>query len=119
MEKTAKDTLQVTDYPTKSDMELLVLAERERELCFEGKRWWDLMRYCYRHMKGEDINFTMSDGLVAPALPKQFVTFITRKYVGGESEALSSKLKNEKQLYWPIQESELKVNNLLAFVTFL
>ena len=113
MEKTAKDTLQVTDYPTKSDMELLVLAERERELCFEGKRWWDLMRYCYRGMTGVDINKTLADGAGAPALRKTMADFIIRKYKAGEGDAVSYKMETEPYLYWPIQESEMKVNNLL------
>ena len=30
-------------------METLVLAERLRELAFEGKRWYDLLRYSFRH----------------------------------------------------------------------
>ena len=38
-----------------------MLNERERELCFEGKRWFDLMRYCYRHMTGVNINQKLAD----------------------------------------------------------
>ena len=34
---------------TKLGFEELVLEERLRELCFEGKRWYDLLRYNYRH----------------------------------------------------------------------
>ena len=114
MLKTAKDTLNVTDYQTKSDMELLVMAERERELCFEGKRWWDLMRYCYRGMEGVDINLTLDEQKAsAPKLRKQMTEFITRKYQAGEGDAVSYKMDSEPYMYWPIFESEMKVNNKL------
>lgn len=114
MEKNAKDTLDIKEFPTKSDMEVLVLTERERELCFEGKRWWDLMRYCYRGMSGVDINSTMSaDVSTAPKLRSQMTSLITRKYKSGEGDAVSYKMDSEPYLYWPVQESELKVNNRL------
>ena len=114
MLKTAKDTLNVTDYQTKSDMELLVMAERERELCFEGKRWWDLMRYCYRGMEGVDINLTLDEQKAsAPKLRKQMTEFITRKYQAGEGDAVSYKMDSEPYMYWPVYESEMKVNNKL------
>ena len=113
MDKAAKDTLNITNFPTKDDMELLVLAERERELCFEGKRWWDLMRYCYRGMEGVDINQTMNDWSAAPELRKGMTDFIVRKYKSGEGDAVSYKMDIEPYLYWPVQESEMKVNNLL------
>lgn len=113
MEKSSKDTLKVTNFRTKEAMEALVLAERERELCFEGKRWWDLMRYCYRGMKGVNINLTLNKQAVAPQLRKQMLDMIIRKYKAGEGDAVSYKMDSEPYLYWPIYESELKVNNLL------
>lgn len=113
MDKDAKDTLNIRDFPTKSDMELLVLAERQRELCFEGKRWWDLMRYCYRGMEGVDINHTMNDWATTPTLRKGMTDFIIRKYKAGEGDAVSYKMDTEPYLYWPINESEMKVNPLL------
>jgi hypothetical protein len=113
MVKNAKDSLNVTDFPTKDDMELLVLAERERELCFEGKRWFDLLRYCYRGMEGVDIFETLNSQATAPKLRKQMTEFITRKYKAGEGDAVTYKMDVEPYLYWPVLESELKVNNLL------
>jgi hypothetical protein len=113
MEKTAKDTLKSSNFVTKDAMEVLVLTERERELCFEGKRWWDLMRYCYRGMEGVDINLTMNYQPVAPTLRKQMAELIIRKYKAGEGDAVSYKMDSEPYMYWPISESELKVNNLL------
>lgn len=113
MEKSAKDTLRINNFRTKDAMEVLVLAERERELCFEGKRWWDLMRYCYRGMEGVDIRLTMNDQPEAPVLRKQMADFIVRKYKAGEGDAVSYKMDSEPYLYWPVYESELKVNSQL------
>ena len=114
MARNAKDTLKFEDYKSKSEFELLVLAERERELCFEGKRYFDLMRYCYRHMEGVDIRQRMADTTVWPALYQPMLKMIIRKYGGGgEGDAVSFKMKGEPYLYWPIQESETKVNKLL------
>ncbi len=112
MSKSASDTLQISNFKGKDDMELLVLAERERELSFEGKRWFDLVRYCYRHMEGVNINRKLADTEDWPALYKPILTMIVRKYASG-GDAVSYKMKSEPYLYWPLQESEVKVNNLL------
>lgn len=109
---TKGDTLKITNFQSKSDMELLVLAERERELCFEGKRWYDLMRFCYRHMDGVDITKKMADNTSWPQLYSPMLKLIVRKYMSG-GDAVSYKMKGEPFLYWPILESEMKVNRLL------
>ena len=114
MVKTAADTLKFENFKSKDDFELLVLAERERELCFEGKRWWDLMRYCYRHMNGVNIQQKLADTDVWPELYKTMLEMVVRKYgSGGEGDAMSYKMKSEPYLYWPIEETETKVNSLL------
>ena len=113
MQKTATDTLKFENFKSKEDFELLVLAERERELCFEGKRWWDLMRYCYRHMEGVDARQTLASQGAWPALYQPMLSMIVRKYSGEGGDAVSYKMKSEPYLYWPILESETKVNNLL------
>jgi hypothetical protein len=108
------DKLDATKFTTKSSLELLILAEREREFCFEGKRWFDLMRYCYRHMNGVNIYQKLADTNSWPALYSPMLKMTVRKYSeGGQSDAISIKMKSEPYLYWPIQESEIKVNNLL------
>lgn len=43
-----KDSLDHAAYPSPSDVQRLVLAERQRELMFEGKRWFDLLRLARR-----------------------------------------------------------------------
>ena len=113
MDKEAKDTLIYDNFNTKDQMELLVLAERGRELCFEGKRWWDLMRFCYRGMNGVDINQTIGQGAPQVALRSDMLKLVLRKYSGGEGDAVQGKMVSEPYLYWPLQESETKVNNLL------
>jgi hypothetical protein len=114
MKKNSTDTLKYENFKSKSDFELLVLAERERELCFEGKRWFDLMRYCYRHMQGVNISQRLADTSTWPDLYQPMLRMVIRKYgSGGEGDAVTYKMKNEPYLYWPIQESETKVNSLL------
>ena len=93
-------------------MELLVLAERGRELCFEGKRWFDLVRYGYRHMEGVDITTKLADRASWPALSRNMMKIVTRKYESG-GDAVSFKMKSEPYLYFPIQRSEINVNSLL------
>ena len=113
MSTTATDTLKVSDFKTVADMEKLVLAERERELCFEGKRWFDLVRYCYRHMEGVDIKKKMAESTSWPSLYSPMLKLVTRKYESG-GDAVSYKMKSEPFLYFPIQRSEIKVNKLLV-----
>ena len=113
MKKNSTDTLKFENFKSKSDFELLVLAERERELCFEGKRWWDLMRYCYRHMEGVNIKQRLADVASWPELYQPMLSLIVRKYSDNGGDAISYKMKSEPYLYWPILESETKVNKLL------
>lgn len=114
MLKSATDTLKFNDFSTKSSLELLILAERERELCFEGKRWFDLMRYCYRHMNGVDIYQKLADTDNWPALYAPMTELLGRKSSeNGQGNAIAIKMKTEPYLYWPLQESETKVNKLL------
>jgi hypothetical protein len=114
MKKNATDTLKYENFKSKEDMELLVLNERERELCFEGKRYFDLMRFGYRHMEGVNIRQRLADTDAWPELYAPMLKLIVRKYGGGgEGDAVIYKMKSEPYLYWPIEESETKVNNLL------
>lgn len=106
------DSLQYADYSTKELMELLVMAERERELCFEGKRWFDIVRYCYRHMDGTDASRCLYQSASWPELPANAMTMVARKYESG-GEAISYKMKNEPCLYFPIKDTEIKVNRQL------
>src|SRR5574344_346230 len=112
----SKDSLKFADYSSKASMEILVLAERQRELSFEGKRWFDLVRYNYRHVDGIDMTKTLANqnesGAAFVTNYSKMLSLITRKYTTG-GDAIMYKLKNEAYLYFPISTSELKVNNLL------
>lgn len=112
----SKDSLKFDNFAGRNAMEQLVLAERARELSFEGKRWYDLMRYSYRHMEGTDASRTLYDidptGAAYPKLYDNMLKLILRKYATG-GDAVSYKMKNEAYLYFPISQTETKVNKLL------
>ena len=72
------------------------------------------MRYCYRHMEGVDIRQKLADASSWPALYSPMLNLVIRKYSGdGGGDAVSYKMKSEPYLYWPILESETKVNKFL------
>lgn len=109
------DTLTYNSYKTQELMEMLCLQERGRELCYEGKRWYDLMRYSYRHMKGVDPTKTLYEidpnGSLFPSLTEsdnKLTTILATRYLSN-----LFKLKNEGHLYWPILHSETKTNALI------
>ena len=89
-----KDSLAFTTYGSQDKMREFVLLERQRELMFEGKRWFDLVRKARR------------DGTNGPMLD-----LAKRKY--NKPDAVKSKWIKPDMLYLPIHENELKVNTLL------
>lgn len=88
------DSLLVTNYSTYGQVAELVLRERQRELMFEGKRWFDLMRLARRE-----------------GSPNPLVSYISRVTSG--SEALG-KMSSMNALYWPVNKSELEANPALV-----
>lgn len=105
------DSLRWTNFKTKEEMEKLVLKERMRELCFEGKRWYDLMRYNYRHVEGVDYNTILAeqgeDGYVK--VYGEMLNLLIRKYTSG-GNAIAAKLRTEPWLYMPVIQSQIDVN---------
>lgn len=97
----------------KDKMESLVLAERARELCFEGKRWFDLMRYNYRHMTTKaDLTKKLSDDDYAVvANSSEFYELALRKYA--VPSAMKAKMRDERYLYMPINQDEVELNSSL------
>ena len=88
---TTVDSLQFNNYSDQGNMEKLVLRERQRELLFEGKRWFDLMRLVRR--KND---------------PSAILAYISPKLSG---DAMSkNKLSVMDALYMPILKSELETN---------
>lgn len=111
-----KDSLVYKDnYDKQAKLELLCLQERGRELLYEGKRWYDLVRYSYRHMTGVDPTKTLYEidpkGSLYPTLDdadNEFKNILNAKY---STNIL--KFKNEAFLYWPILQQETKNNKLI------
>ncbi len=90
-----KDSLTFKSYNTQELLRDFVLEERQRELMFEGKRWFDLVRKARR----EGNNGAM-------------LNLATRKYTSPGS--VKSKWIKPDMLYLPYHENELKVNPLLV-----
>lgn len=97
----------------KDKMESLVLAERARELCFEGKRWFDLMRYNYRHMTTKaDLTKKLSDkDYTVVANSSEFFELALRKYA--VPSAMKAKMRDERYLYMPLNQDEVELNKNL------
>ena len=92
-------------------MEELVLAERARELCFEGKRWFDLMRYNYRHTENKaDLTKKLTEGYVMNS--DVFFELALRKYA--VPTAMKAKMRDERYLYMPINQDEVEINTNLV-----
>ena len=90
------DTLVFDDYAaSRMDMENLVLDERQRELMFEGKRWFDLVRLCRR--EGEN---------------SRMIQKVSPKFVDNTA-AIKIRLAIKDYLYFPYNRTELKSNSLL------
>ena len=86
------DTLVASDYLTKEQMDNLVFRERQRELMFEGKRWYDLVRHARR------------DGNTS------FLSQAALRKVTTGSSLIAVKLQKMDAIYWPINNEEMKVN---------
>lgn len=95
-------------------LETMVMDERARELCFEGKRWFDMLRYNYRHATG--VNYSTILGYQGGAFAQNYsdmLSLIARKYESGGS-AVTAKMQTEPYLYMPIKKSEMDVNPALV-----
>ncbi|MBQ0094957.1 MAG: RagB/SusD family nutrient uptake outer membrane protein [Bacteroidetes bacterium] len=88
--------LKKTDYPDDATMEELVLQERRRELMFEGKRWFDLVR----RARNEGNTKTLWDN-------------VSTKYESSTASAVRIKLSDMDAMYFPLNRDEIKINNLL------
>lgn len=84
-------TIVRTDYTTQNDFRYLLLKERRRELIFEGKRWFDMLRYACR-------DFNDFGG--------EYIRSACRAKYSSTSELFSSLYS----LYWPVNKTEMKTN---------
>lgn len=94
------DSLLFSNYNSVNEMGELVLRERQRELLFEGKRWFDLMRLVRR---------TNS--------PIEMLKYVGQKFTD-DAATQYSKMSIIDGLYFPIATSELKSNKLLEQNSF-
>lgn len=93
---TAKDTLVFNDYKSSREkMEQLVMEERNRELMFEGKHWYDLVRMALRD--GDN---------------QRLVSEATVKYEDNVN-AIKIKLADPNILFFPYNRDELRLNRFL------
>ncbi|MBR4041529.1 MAG: RagB/SusD family nutrient uptake outer membrane protein [Bacteroidaceae bacterium] len=93
--KASTDTLTYT-HGSAASLQEVILEERQRELAFEGKRWFDLVRKALR------------DGNTGPMLD----ILINNKYESNQ-KAIRSKMTAMDCLFFPILERELHANPLL------
>jgi len=89
------DSLQFNNYNSKGSLETLVLRERQRELMFEGKRWFDLMRLARRNSN-----------------PSAILAYISPKLTGDNMQ--SNKMSVMNALYMPVLKAELIINPSLT-----
>ena len=94
-EEDEKD-LAADNYTSKLKLDELLLRERQRELMFEGKRWFDLMRLARRVDS-----------------PAPLLSYVTKKFTGGGSSQ-STKMSVMDALYLPVHTDELKANSALV-----
>ncbi len=93
LQRPLKDTLVMNNYiNSRSLMEDLVLTERQRELMFEGKRWFDLVRRSERDGNTDKLS-----------------SMATQKF-SSTASLIRSKLEKKDAIYWPINRDELKLN---------
>jgi len=90
------DTLVWSENMSKSEMQELVMTERQRELMFEGKRYFDLVRQARRLGESKTLAQTVS----------------AKQSSGGGY--VQNKLSKMDAIYWPYHLDEIKVNPSLV-----
>ncbi len=91
-------SLSFSAYNTQDRMRNLVFDERQRELLFEGKRYYDILRRINRDR-------SQFQNIVN--------TYLVPKYSSLDQSTVTSKLSELNALYMPIKDSELRSNKLL------
>jgi len=87
------------DVNSVNQLSLFVLDERARELAFEGKRWYDVLRYC---KKNNYENIAYLQDFVSNLVPANSVRTVQAKMLDHNSH------------YFPIYTYELQTNKLLV-----
>lgn len=90
-----KHVLDITNYASKQQLTNLIFDERNRELMFEGKRYFDLVRRSWREGDTE---------------------YLSNKVTNKDPQTASvvkSKMQKMDAIFWPYNLDELKVNHNL------
>jgi hypothetical protein len=95
-----RDSLDHATYASPSDAQRLVLEERQRELMFEGKRWFDLLRLARRN--GSTTNSWQ---------------YIESRY-DEDVTTIRNKMTSIEAWYLPIYLNETKINGNLRQNTY-
>lgn len=95
LQQEPKDTLVLGDYTSKAAITNLVYEERHRELMFEGKRFFDLVR---RSQRDGNTDYLRSK--------------VANKSIEIKS-IIESKMQKMDAIYWPYNLEEIKVNPYL------
>jgi hypothetical protein len=89
----------VSGISNKNALEDIILEERAKEFCGEGKRWFDLVRIGRRN------NYERMDRLIK---------ILSENKTYEEAEIIRSKYSNPDSWYLPIHQDEIDQNNKLV-----
>ena len=89
----------IAEITNKNTLEDIILEEREKEFCGEGKRWFDLVRMGRRN------NYERMD---------RFIEILSDNKSYEEAEIIRSKYSNPNSWYLPIHQDEIDQNNNLV-----
>lgn len=88
---TLTQVISYSNSTTVNELESLLFKERRRELLFEGKRWYDLVRMARRDGNQE-----------------RLLSFVEKKYDSATLSAVKIKLKNPYAMYFPMAKDEVR-----------
>ncbi len=89
----------VSDISSKHTLEDIILEERAKEFCGEGKRWFDLIRFGRRN------NYERID---------RFIEILADNKSYEEARIIRSKYSNPDSWYYPIHQDEIDQNDKLV-----
>ncbi len=88
---TLTQAISYSNSTTVNELESVLFKERRRELMFEGKRWYDLVRMARRDGNQE-----------------RLLSFVEKKYDSATLSAVKIKLKNPYAMYFPMAKDEVR-----------
>ncbi|MBO4723882.1 MAG: RagB/SusD family nutrient uptake outer membrane protein [Bacteroidaceae bacterium] len=89
--KTLTELIKYSANTSATELEDLLFKERRRELIFEGKRWYDLVRIARRDGNQD-----------------RLLNFVEKKYDSATLSAVKIKLKNPYAMYFPLHRDEVR-----------